>query len=311
MIGDYLNAAERMTLLNDLTSLLNAGEIRQGEVLTAAAAFAQAPDRQIVGLAQGVVSETRRFLPAELLPNYARFVQQTFGARARQLGWSAKPREDSDAVLQRASIVPFVAIQGGDAALRDEARRLTDEWLKTRKGIDANMVSPALITAARFGDRELFDTMTAELKKTADRQQRRNILSAMGSFRDPAVVRTGLDMLIHSDIDIRESLNLLLGPLGQPETERFPFEFVKANYDELLKRLPTGGGMDAGAMLPFVGGSACDAGSRQEFVSFFEERSRKFTGGQHNYDQVLESIRLCEAQKSARGADIAAFFAKQ
>ena len=38
--GNYLNAAERMTTINDLTSLLNAGEIRQGEVLTAAAAFA-------------------------------------------------------------------------------------------------------------------------------------------------------------------------------------------------------------------------------------------------------------------------------
>ena len=64
-------------------------------------------------------------------------------------------------------------------------------------------------------------------------------------------------------------------------------------------------------MLPFVGGNACYEASRQEFVSFFEERAKKFTGGQHNYDQVLESIRLCEAQKSARGPDIAAFFAKQ
>ena len=56
LAGDYLNAAERMTLLNDLTSLLNAGEIPQGEVLTAAAAFAKSPERQIVGLAQGAVS---------------------------------------------------------------------------------------------------------------------------------------------------------------------------------------------------------------------------------------------------------------
>ena len=117
--------------------------------------------------------------------------------------------------------------------------------------------------------------------------------------------------MIHSDIDIRESLALLFGPLGQPETENLPFEFVKANYDELLKRLPTGGGFEAGAMLPFVGGNACAEASRQEFVAFFEERATKFTGGQHNYDQVLESIRLCEAQKSARGAAIAAFFAKQ
>jgi alanyl aminopeptidase len=153
--------------------------------------------------------------------------------------------------------------------------------------------------------------MSAELKKTTDRQQRARILSAMGSFRDPALVRAGLDMLIHSDIDIRESLALLFGPLGQPETDKLPFEFVRANYDELLKHLPTGGGFDAGAALPFVGGNACDAASRQEFVSFFEERARNFAGGQHNYDQVLEAIRLCEAQKSARAADIAAFFAKQ
>ena len=55
-------------------------------------------------------------------------------------------------------------------------------------------------------------------------------------------------------------------------------------------------------MLPFVGGIACDPSSRQEFVRLFEDRSKKFTGGQHNYDQVLENIRLCEAQKSARGS---------
>jgi hypothetical protein len=120
-----------------------------------------------------------------------------------------------------------------------------------------------------------------------------------------------MDMVIHSAIDIRESLSLLVGPLSARETQKLPFEFVKANYDELLKHLPSGGGMDAGAFLPFVGASACDASSRQEFVAFFEERAKKFTGGQHNYAQVLESIRLCEAQKSARAADIAAFFAKQ
>jgi hypothetical protein len=49
----------------------------------------------------------------------------------------------------------------------------------------------------------------------------------------------------------------------------------------------------------------------RERVGFFEERARKFTGGQHTYDQVLEGIRLCQAQKSARATGIAAYFAKQ
>jgi alanyl aminopeptidase len=311
LAGSYLNAAERMTMLNDLTSLLNAGEIPQGDVLNAAAAYAKAPEREIVGLAQGVVGGTRRFLPVELLPNYARFVQKTFGVRAEELGWSAKPGESTDAALQRAGIVPFVAGQGDSAALRSQARTLAIEWLKTRQGIDPNMIGAVLSTAARFGDRALFDNMTAELAKTTDRQQRARILGGMGSFRDPAIARAGLDMMLHSNIDIRESLALLFGPLGQPDTQQLPFEFVKANYDELLKRLPSGGGFDAGAMLPFVGANSCDERSRQEFVGFFEDRAKKFTGGAHNYDQALESIRLCEAQKSARGGDIAAFYAKQ
>ena len=85
-----------MTMLNDLNSLLNAGEVHQSDVLNAAAVFAKAQERQIVGLAQGAIGETRRFLPSDLLPNYARFVQKTFGARAHQLGWSAKPGEDPE-----------------------------------------------------------------------------------------------------------------------------------------------------------------------------------------------------------------------
>src|ERR1039458_2916559 len=222
LAGDYLNTAERMTMLNDLTSLLNAGEIPQADVLAAAAAFAQAPERQIVALAQGVVFETRRFLPTGLLPNYARFVQQTFGARADRLGWSAKPGEDSDTAFQRVSIVPFVASQGDSPALRDQARRLAAEWLKTRQGIDPNMVDPVLTNAAQFADRALFDTMTAELAKTTDRQQRSRIIGAMASFHDPAIARAAMDMVIHSAIDIRESLSLLVGPLSARETQKLP-----------------------------------------------------------------------------------------
>jgi alanyl aminopeptidase len=311
LAGNYLKPGERMTLLNDLTALLNAGEIPQADVLAAAAASAQAPERQIVGLAQIAVAGPRRWLPTELVPNYARFVQKTFGERARRLGWSAKPGENADSAFLRADLVPFVAVQGNDAALRDEARRLAAEWLKSRKGVDANMVNPVLTTAAMFGDRALFDTMTAELAKTTDRQQRGRIIGAMGSFRDPAIARAGMDLLLHSEIDVREALPLLVRPLGARETQKLPFEFVKANYDELVKHLPIGGGLDARSMLPFVGGSACDEPSRLEFVAFFEQRVKEYTGGPHNYDQALESIRLCEAQKATRSADIAAFFAKQ
>jgi hypothetical protein len=140
---------------------------------------------------------------------------------------------------------------------------------------------------------------------------RGSMIRALGSFRDPKLVAAALDLVIHSDIDTRETAGLLYSGLGDKKTERLSFEFVKANYDEILKRAPSGGGSDFGAVLPYSASAFCDAASEKEYIEFFGERAKKFTGGPRVYDQVLEGIRLCEAEKAAQSADIARYFAKQ
>jgi hypothetical protein len=118
-------------------------------------------------------------------------------------------------------------------------------------------------------------------------------------------------LVIHSDIDTRETTGLLHSGMGDPATERMPFAFVKANFDEILKRAPSGGGSDFGAELPSAASSFCDAASEKEYIDFFGERAKNFTGGPRVYEQILEGIRLCTAQKAAESADVAAYFAKQ
>ena len=66
------------------------------------------------------------------------------------------------------------------------------------------------------------------------------------------------------DVDSREAYALLYATTRWEQSRQILWDFVKANYDELLKHLPTGGGFDAGGMLPYVGGSGCDEPSRQE-----------------------------------------------
>jgi len=177
--------------------------------------------------------------------------------------------------------------------------------------VDADMVASVLATAAHFGGRDLFDRLLQELGKTKDLPQRRRIISALGAFRDPEIEKASLQLVLNPEMDARETLGLLFGPLSNPQTRNMPFEFVQSNYDALIKRLPSGGGSDAGADLPFVGGEFCDESSRQKFVDFFRDRVKQFTGGPHNYAEVVEGIRLCEARKSAMGADVAEFFARQ
>jgi len=306
---EFLNPAEQLTLVHDVSSLATSGDLKIGRALDVAVSFANSGEREIVAQAKDIIAGPRRLVPKALEDNYARFVEKVFGARARSLGWSAKPGEDLETRLLRPNLVPFVARY--DPALAAEARKLADEWLETRKGVDSDMLRGVLSTAAYYGDRALFDGLLRELKKTTDLGQRAAIIRALGSFRDPKLVAAALDLVIRSDIDTRETAGLLYSGMGDPETERMPFEFVKAHYDEILKRAPSGGGSDFGAVLPEAASSFCDVESEKEYIAFFGERAKKFTGGPRVYEQMLEGIRLCEAEKAAEAADVAAYFARQ
>ncbi len=201
-----------------------------------------------------------------------------------------------------------MAREGDDAALQAEARRLARGWLENRKGVDPGMLRAVLSTAAFAGGQDLFDRLLAELKKTEDRGERGAIIAALGSFRDPKIVQQALGLFLAPQFDVREMAGLIFSGLGDPQTQMLPFEFVKAHYDEVLKRLPREGDFDAAASLPFVGGPFCDEPSRRAFVEFFQDRVSHFLGGPRNYSQVLEGIRLCEAQRAAQSEDVAQFF---
>jgi hypothetical protein len=174
------------------------------------------------------------------------------------------------------------------------------------------MLSPVLPTAAWSGGQDLFDTMLHALKSTQDTQQRRMILGGLGSFRDPKIARQALALWLDPDLDMRDTfIPLARAALGDRRTEKLPYEFLQANYDAVVKRLPSSATFDYRAALPSLGASLCDEPSRQEFVSFFQDRVKDYVGGPRNYANALESIRLCEARQSAQGSDVAQFFSKQ
>jgi hypothetical protein len=118
-------------------------------------------------------------------------------------------------------------------------------------------------------------------------------------------------VLLDPSVDPREAFGLLFGPLGDRETRTAPFEFIKAHIAELEKTLPSFAGLDLRSFLPFTGQGLCDESGRKEFVDFFQERVRAYNGGQRNYAQALESIRLCEAKVAAQSADVTEFFKAQ
>jgi cytosol alanyl aminopeptidase len=307
-----LTPAERMGLAGDVEAVVRGGEMAAGEALGVVSQFAGDSHRQVVqSTIDIVVGISAHMVPDALRPNYQRFIGKTFGAQARALGWQAGRKESEDTSLLRPDLVSLVANEGEDQQLVARALDLARRWLDDRKAIQPELVETVLPTAARHGDRKLYERFRAELLSSQDPSDRREILNAIASFADPALVKENFALFLSGKLDPRESMPLLLRPLDNWKTGPLSYEFVRANYDRIATEFPSFANLDFAAYLPRTAAVFCDSGHYADAESFFTPRVEKVMGASRILAQSLERIRQCSAQRAAVGPGVAAFLEKQ
>jgi alanyl aminopeptidase len=304
--SDRLTIVERVGLLRDAAALAESGTLPIGQAFDLAMRFANDPSRHVVLSTVRLASVGKPLVPSDFRPAYARFVSRMLSSKARALGFVPKPGEDDDTHLLRAGLVRFTAVEGEDRELQTQAKDLALRWLADRTAVDAEVVEDVLTVAAENGDRELFERFHEALKKSTERRDRRRLLRALGSFRDPAIVRDALAILLTDELDPREAGELTFAPRERESSRRILWEFLKNNFDALVTKAPE----EALAFMPFLASGFCDESDRKDVESFFRERVQKLPGSAHNLAQVLERISLCAALKSAQGPGIRAFLEK-
>ncbi len=292
-----LTVAERVGLLRDLDALAMGGAFPLGRAMALAPRFAGDSERQIVQAALRISSDAgEKVLPEDLRPAYARYVSKTYGARARALGFASKAGDSEETRLLRSSLVPYVAMDGDEPALQAEARRLALAWLKDRSAVEAEMVSGVLESAARHGDRALFDAYREGVKTAKERRDRVRLFRGLGAFGNPALAKDAMAFALAGDFDPREADAILYSALGFPVGREASWQFMKSNYDAIVARMPR----EATGFMPYFAEGFCDAPHRQEVAEFFAGRAEKLPGGSRNLAQVLEGMELCIALRGAQ-----------
>jgi cytosol alanyl aminopeptidase len=307
-IQKRLGAAERVDLLGNAQALASTGKLSDGAMLSLLPKFGNDPSRYVVerAIAMARTPETH-LVPDSLRANYQRFIRKTFQERARELGWSPKPGEDDDARLLRPTLLHFVATSGADEQLAKEARELTEKWFTDHNSIPADEVREVLETAAFYGDRALFERFLTQFRSVNDRQERRQVLSALTSFRNPDAIKAGMAAVLNGDVSFIDAQPLLYAGQHDEETRMLAFDFMKQNIDALAAKRATGGGSDSGARFASVGASFCDAQSERELKQFFEPKVKQFVGAPRMLAQTLESIQSCIANKAAQQPSVESF----
>jgi len=303
-----LTAAERVALAGDLEALVASGDVAAGDALALVPLLARDPDRHVVGASTGLVAELEPLVPDALVPRFRRVVRDAYGPKARSLGWSARPGDSEEVRLLRRSVVRITVRLGRDPDLEREATTLVARWLESPSALDPDLVPTALAAASGAADDALFERLTNEARRTTDREQRERILRGLGAVRDPVRVRQVLGLTLDERLDPRETVWLLWELGSQRETCRTAFDFLRANYEALVARLPRGE-MSPVPYLPWVGAGLCAADTRNEIGGFFEKRSASVTGAARVLAQVLESVDQCVARKNAQQAGLVAYLA--
>jgi len=305
----HLKADESAAALRNIQLMFSSGVGDAEQQLAFVSEFSHSADPGLVRQAASTVSGLSDFVPDDLSQNYARLVRSLYGARARELGWKPQPGESQEVRLLRMEIVPLVATYGEDTELSSQAASLARQWLKDHQSLDPDMVEPVLSAAAWNGDRAFYDLLVDEIKKDKIQRERSWMIGALDSFRDPAITRARLELILGTSIDPRELQYTLFGSL--PQTRQIVWEFVQQNFDRLNSLLPGARGIPFGALLPLTAAGFCDAAHQQQVESFFQPRIATLPGGERNLANTLERIRLCSARAAVIKPAIVSFLNKQ
>jgi len=283
-----LSPAEFASLLDDLRALAGAGEVTLATALQWVRHGAAARDRHVVREAIGLAEFVGNTLvAAEAEPEFAAFVREVFGPRARAIGLAPKRGESDDDELLRQSLLRFAAPY--DPALAREARRLALAWIKDRKAVDPSLVDVVLVTAARTGDAAMLDALRAETGTTQDRLDRRNLMMALFAFTDPALAEKGLSILLDPSFDVRETWTALRNVNGWNPTRRATHDFIVANFEALAQTV----GRDTPGGWPYYAEGLCSEQDAAAVEAFWTPRVTTYSGAERALPATVESIRRC------------------
>jgi hypothetical protein len=170
------------------------------------------------------------------------------------------------------------------------------------------MVGTVLGIACRRGDAKLHDRLVAELKKTKVKRERNRITDALTKFLDPALARKTQELALTDDVEAREAVDLMLDPVTRRETRDQAWAFFRESYDRFIARIPPEWGA---RYILSVGESFCSDAHRDEYKDFFGAKAETFPGGPRRFNQHVERINLCIAEKKLREPAVRAYLEKR
>jgi aminopeptidase N len=288
-VDKVLTPEERIALLGNEWALMRIGKHGVGDYLALGDQLKNTPGSALLEDFSNRLTFVNRYMVTDAdRPAFQAWVHQTFSPMLQQLGYAGRSGDTPEDKQKRADLFRLLGNVGNDPEVIQQARVMVQQYMKDTTSIDPTLAGAVVSVAARRGDSELYNQYKAELQKVKSPQIYYRFFYALAEFPQQPLIAQTLQSTLTPEVR-GQDLFILVNLLANPSSQNLAWDFMRQNFDEIMKK--TGGGLGGVAVFLYGAQNFCSTQRANEVKEFFGQHS--FPGTERNQKEAIESINSC------------------
>jgi aminopeptidase N/puromycin-sensitive aminopeptidase len=282
-----LTPEERISFLNDSWAMVSVGRQSIADFLNTVTAMKSDRTRAVVEAMLGPLRQIHGDIASSAdRPAFEAWTRQLLRPLAQELGSTAKPGDSDELRQLRAVVLRTLGSAGNDPEVVARARLVTEAYMKDPNSVDPTALPDAIALTASHGDTVLYEKFRDCMKNARTPDEFYTYLRNLENFRDPDLALRTAQLFLTPEVK-GQDVYQILGVVGNRDTQKVGWDFVKSHFTELRDKL----GAELGSGLASVANYFCDETLRDDSQKFLADQ--KIPGSQRDLANARERVNAC------------------
>ncbi len=236
---DALNPAERFSLVDDAWASVLADRLASPSFANLLESLSAETDTSVVQRIIGGWRSLDRWVSGDARDELRSIVHDALAPTLASVGLEPSEDDDDRRRQLRAELVKALATLANDGELQRYGAELLARSVQDPSSVDSALVPTAVSIVAASGDESDFDSFVQRWREADTPQAEMRYLYALAEFDEPTTASTVRTLITDRDVRSQNAGLLINRMIGQRETGRDSFAWVRDNWDFLNDYLPT------------------------------------------------------------------------
>lgn len=293
-----LKPIERYGLVDDTRAAMISGATSAADFLEFAKGFEDETDLDVWSVLMAGLGLIDALVEGAPRDNLRETLAGLYGAALNRLGWEPRPGDSARETELRGALIGAMGAGARDADAIRRSRDLHAKYLEDPSSIEPNIAAAVARVVASNGTADDYAVFTQRFKNATTPQEERRYQTQLGAFPGEAEIASTLKMTLNGEVRTQDAPYLLGFALANRYQGTQAWEFVKENWDEIVKAFPDN------SIVRMAGGIR--AFNKPEIAAdvaaFFE--THKVPTGELTMQQHLERLRVNLALRARESASL-------